>query len=428
MITVKAEKFRNVRDDLLSEHYYVSYTKNEGLERSELCALQAGSDFSDAKKRRYSPDNGRTWGEWKDVYEESGYESYGEHERNFPKEVGGTWNPVHKHYVGCGLARIFKDGHKKALHDIWTTDGPSPLSDHTYVGVRTEDGNVMHQLVAYEDGADFDPADPLNEAHFYTNNSFPGSGFTVTKEGDILFPMGVPIDKCCKLAGVDVGDICRSMPARLRNLIVVRGVWNGEKYDFHFSKPILISDLQSSRGVDEPALCVLDSGRILVVFRGSNYQSAAWHTRIEPGTPGFKWYTWSDDGGKTFAPAMPWHFDDGEVIYSSATISKFIRDFRNGRLYWIGNITDHHVNANFPRYPLNIVEVDQTYGTAIKASHTVIDTRREGESEKVQLSNFSMLQNRETGNIELYLTKLGMTEGVNVHKSEVWRYEIILPE
>ena len=49
-------------------------------------------------------------------------------------------------------------------------------------------------------------------------------------------------------------------------------------------------------------------------------------------------------------------------------------------LYWIGNITGHVTNEGWPRWPLQIVEVDETYGTAKKESLTVIDTRREGES------------------------------------------------
>jgi hypothetical protein len=42
---------------------------------------------------------------------------------------------------------------------------------------------------------------------------------------------------------------------------------------------------------------------------------------------------------------------------------------------------------------------------------TIIDKREEGDSDKVQLSNFHVLQDRETGIIEVYLTKLGQREG-----------------
>ena len=119
-------------------------------------------------------------------------------------------------------------------------------------------------------------------------------------------------------------------------------------------------------------------------------------------------------------------------MYSSATYSRIIKDERTGKHYWIGNITDHRVSGNYPRYPLQIVELDETYGTAKKESYTVIDTMRDGEPKWVQLSNFNLLQNRETGRLEVMLTKFGQfqwgensPEG-NPFKAEVWRYEIEL--
>ena len=153
----------------------------------------------------------------------------------------------------------------------------------------------------------------------------------------------------------------------------------------------------------------------------------SWDTqRLEPGTPGVKWYAWSDDGGETFTDIMPWHFDDGEIIYSSSSYSSIVEDMRTGKHFWIGNITDHHVNGNYPRYPLNIVELDETYGTAKKETLTVIDTRREGEPEGIQLSNFNLMQNRETGKLEIRLTKYGQFADKSVFCAEPWCYEITL--
>ncbi|MCL2517332.1 MAG: glycoside hydrolase, partial [Oscillospiraceae bacterium] len=173
-----------------------------------------------------------------------------------------------------------------------------------------------------------------------------------------------------------------------------------------------------------PMVAELESGRILVVFRGSNVQAPNWKTRIEPGAPGFKWYSYSDDGGKTFTNPAPWHFDDGEVIYSSATISYFLRANSTGKLYWMGNMTSHHVNGNYPRWPLNIVEVDEKYGTAKKESFTVIDTKRDWESADLQLSNFNILEDRESGDIELWLAKIGQYSNKEVYRAETWKYRI----
>ncbi len=426
MITVEAKLYSDPRHGI-TDNFRQFYKEKDGLTRIEMWETASSDDFSDGAKERISEDNGKTWTEWRDIYEESGFQTYGPHERNYPSDLRLFWNPVHKHYVGVGMSRFFRDGHEAAYKKMWGGDCDY-VSDHAHVGVVTEDGKRTDWLVKYEDGADFDPADPLNMEHFHRNEAFPNPYLEIDDNGDILFAMGIPVYKACEIAGVDVNEHFPSAPHILRNLMFVRGVWNGERYDFIPSRPILISDLQSSRGVDEPTVAKLDSGRILIIFRGSNYSTTAWNTRIEPGTPGFKWYTYSDDGGKTFVPPMPWHFDDGEVIYSSASYSQLIRDSRNGKLYWVGNITGHNVYANHPRWPLCIVEVDQTYGTAKKETYTVIDTRREGETDKVQLTNFHYVQDRVSGRLEIYLTKCGQHAGEPAFSGEPWVYYVTLPE
>ena len=97
---------------------------------------------------------------------------------------------------------------------------------------------------------------------------------------------------------------------------------------------------------------------------------------------------------------------------------------KSGKLYWIGNITDHTVYGNFPRYPLQIVEVDEATGAAIRDSLTVIDTRREGETERIQLSNFEILEDRETGILEVTLCKLGQFDERSPFFGESWQYDI----
>ena len=75
-----------------------------------------------------------------------------------------------------------------------------------------------------------------------------------------------------------------------------------------------------------------------------------------------------------------------------------------------------------------MVEVDETYGTAKKESFTVIDDRREGESERIELSNFCLFQNRETGYFEIYMTKRGQFADEPLFKGEVWHYEITVSD
>ena len=113
---------------------------------------------------------------------------------------------------------------------------------------------------------------------------------------------------------------------------------------------------------------------------------------------------------------MPWHYDNSEVFYSPASISLFLRSAKNGKAYWFGNITGPETYGSAPRYPLVMGEVDEETGFLKKDSYTVIDDRNpELDSEKLQLSNFYLLDDRETMNIELYVTRFG------ANREDFWR-------
>ena len=429
MATVTSEILSPMEDTNRYVTILEQYTDSTGLRRERHESSTGQSDFAETHRVCYSDDNGRTWGESKDVYAKM-FERIGDkgqHERELLDFNADTYNPVHHHFVSVGMERIFENGHDAAYQKFWSK-AELGFSDHCYLCVRQEGSDVsVPSLIKFEEGAEYDPADPINENYFFKNCAYFGKPW-ILKNGDVVFAIGSPVSTCCRILGIDVKEIFPSCPQVMHGLIVGRGRWNGEKYDLAFSRPVVISDLKSSRGVDEPLIAELNSGRILVLFRGSNVQSKAWNTRIEPGTPGHKWYCYSDDGGKTFTDPVPWHFDNGEVIYSSATLSYFLRSSKNGKLYWFGNMTGHNVSGNYPRYPLQMVEVDETYGTAKRDGVTVIDTRREGESDAVQLSNFALLDDRETGDIECYLTKIGTlgAEADRVYRGPAMKYRIHL--
>lgn len=411
------------REDGLCETHSFHYASHDGLTLINRRSITGESDFSSGGiEERLSPDNGRTWGAWKSVYSKY-LDTVGEDEIEYIGRAD-TWNPVHRHYVGCYFSRFFWGGHKAAYEKLWSSS-EKVLFDHQYLITRREgeEEPFLQQLVKYEDGAEFDRNNPRNMDFLDRNRGFLNAPW-VASNGDVLMPVGLPMSTACQMAGLDVSRVFPSCPDTMRGVLILRAVWNGERYDMHFSEPIVISDLKSSRGFDEPIVTELSSGRILLVARGSNVRFPAWNTRIEPGTPGFKWHAWSDDGGRTFTEAMPWHFDTGEVVYSSATISQFIRDFRTGRLYWVGNVTGPEVDGNFPRWPLHIAQVDDERGCLLRDTLTVIDTRRDDEPDKLQLSNFGLYQDRETGDFRVTLSKLGQFGQEQVFKSDCMEYLI----
>lgn len=157
----------------------------------------------------------------------------------------------------------------------------------------------------------------------------------------------------------------------------------------------------TSRGLCEGTVAELADGRLVMILRGSN---DAW-----PEKPGYKWVSFSEDAGMNWSPAEPLKCEDGTLLESSATGSALFRSEKNGKLYWIGNLcrTGERANGNWPRSPLYIAEVQEEPFCLIRSSITVIGERAPHEDQRVQHSNFKFYQDRETGDVVLYLTRFG---------------------
>ena len=102
---------------------------------------------------------------------------------------------------------------------------------------------------------------------------------------------------------------------------------------------------------------------------------------------------------------MPWTYEAGEAFFSPSSCSQLLQH-SSGRLLWLGNISPHNPQGNSPRYPLVIGEVNRDTGLLIRDSITAIDDRREGEHESMHLSNFYAREDRATGDIILYCSRL----------------------
>lgn len=183
------------------------------------------------------------------------------------------------------------------------------------------------------------------------------------------------------------------------------------------------ADDASSRGLCEPTVAELADGRLAMVMRGSNH---LWLDR-----PGCKWHSLSSDGGASWSPAAPLRCDDGTLIESSATGSALFRSIKTGGLYWIGNLCldgqrPHGWGSNMPRSPLVIARVREEPFALERGSITVIDRQQPGENPLVQMSNFRMYQDRETGDAVLYLTRYGERghDGNEWLKADQYEYRV----
>ncbi len=190
--------------------------------------------------------------------------------------------------------------------------------------------------------------------------------------------------------------------------LVIIGERRSDGWDWRLSDLVHLPLEVSSRGLCEPAVAELRDGRLVMICRGDN---TAFRER-----PGFKWVAYSQDGGDTWSAPTPLRFDDHTLLESGGNGSALFRSDLNGRLYWIGNpcLSAERAHGNWPRSPLAIFEVQEEPFALKRHSMLIIDQRRPEDHPGVQLSNFRFYQDRETGDVVLFMSRLG-------ERSEDWR-------
>lgn len=348
-----------------------AYAANTGLVREEILTRSSRSDAYVDWQRRRSEDNGRTWSEpepIKDVVRDTaagGIVVYASHAYHDPASGRGYRFNMMRQWPG---QRVYSGAYV----------------DHVFV---SEDEGPL-RLLRYEPGADYNPDEPFEREFLDHNHAYCGNAPAFAPDGTVYFPVCIIRDRSVVLMRRDAAS----------------GQWRP-------SNPCAIASHLSSRGLLEPEAAVLQDGRILIVCRGSNTST----------TPGRKWRILSQDKGQTLEPVEAFGYEDSEPFYSPSSIHRFVRSRRNGVLYWFANITPEPPNGNSPRYPLYITEIDETRAAVRRHSLIVLDTRQPGEPSALQLSNFHVLQDRQSDAIEIYITLLGLNPD-DFWRSGVYRY------
>lgn len=375
-----------------------------GLRREEVRALVRSSDWSDTVRRRTSEDNGRTWSDWEWVYKQAPIQGEFTQSGGPSQQGTGPYDPVSGCLIKPVFQRIVKGDPQVAMREIWS--GNRLFCDHGFYQLSADDGRTWGEArqLQYEHGPEFDPDNWGAPDYFRTNEMYIGEA-AVLSNGTIAISATVPVpyrdEEDAKIPSVFPNTYREGCVA---GAMCFAGRWNKERqdYDWTTSEPVFLPRRMSTRGLVELDLSELSNGNVLLLMRGSN-------TGLDPVKhPGRKWFSVSRDGGHTWSEVKDIRYDTGEPLYSPASISKTIRSSKTGKLYWAGNIPDIPPDGNSPRYPLQIVEIDEEKPSFKKDTVTVIDDRnRERDSEHLQLSNFSLLEDRETHDMEVYLTRLG---------------------
>ena len=379
------------------------------LEMKETRMWEAVSDTPEKPVCRYSADNGETWTDF-------------EPREEVVSHVGG------KEIIWCPGPTLF-DPASGTLVSVWlrqTRLGSNQFRNHCFCRLSPDGARTWSepQLMRYEPGADFDPENPLDPEFLEHNQAYFGQNLIErSTDGALVFsvvtaniPKDAPDPNPRKVSAFYVPVDCRSIGG-----VNFVGKWNADekRYDWTAGNVVWVPRHVSSRGLMEPGITELKDGRILTVWRSSN-QSL---DRSEQ--PGRKLFALSTDGGFTMSQPAEWKYDDGSSFYSPSSIHRFLRHSVTGKLYWVGNISPSPCNGNSPRYPLIIAEVDEAKAALKKDTVTLIDTRREGDGPGVQLSNFSLFENRKTHDVEIYLTRLG-EDASCVWNADAYKYVLRL--
>jgi len=362
------------------------------VERTEIHALEIRDDVPSEPMRRYSTDNGRTWSEFEPLPETLSYPSGVEvWEGSGPK----FYDPIAGVLVEMWLRQIAHNG---------------LYNNFTYYRLSDDHGKTWTtpKQLRYEEGSDFDPKEPLKPSFLKHNQAYFGSNI-LRRSNDTLI-------HCVAHANAKIDTDNDKRPWRMGSLCFI-GRWDAGAGDYQWTagKRVEISPHLSSRGLMEPEVAELKDGRILTIWRGSNTAK----------TPGRKWFSISCDGGMTLSEVQELKYDDGSSFYSPSSYHRMIRHSITEKLYWLGNISAVPPSGNSPRYPLVIAEVDEEIPALKKSTVTAIDDRQPGQSAAIQFSNFSLLENRETHELELYLTTYGQDEK-NVFSADNYKYTLTL--
>jgi hypothetical protein len=375
---------------------------------------------------------------WSHAGQEKGYgDSPGNPFRRITRDNGKTWSdlvplpPITTFFEGgavidwkfCGIYDPASDRHVAlSIHHIrdMRQGPPRMIYNHALIRLSDDDGETFGpaEVLKYEPGADLDSANALNPEYLENNPAYPGQSIHRLSNGNLLIPVTnarIPAD----VEDEVIGNTKWPSKGTIGALCFI-GKWNAEakQYEWDASNAVWLPRSLAFNGLLEADVAEMKDGRVLMVFRVTKGKDQ----------PAYKWFSLSEDAGKTFAQPAVFTYSDGSHFYSGSNFHRLFRSRKTGKLYWIGNIVpEAPTNPGHPRYPLIIAEVDETKAALKKETVTVIDTRQPGDGEMMQLSNFWMVEDTETFDLEIHVPRLGEDPAETFH-TPAYRYTLSFRE
>jgi hypothetical protein len=358
------------------------YTRHDGLDLISIHSHISRSDTADVAYVRRSSDNGSTWSEPE------------LHETNFPHPDGTRRTGPSGGYVDPASGRYITVTNEAVL----PTDDPLEGMRQWYLNYAVSDDGGRTDITAGQiihEGDDYDAILHLPGVWRGRNCVMigdMGQRPLTRSDGTILVPVQTsPV-------GPDGDYHNPGTGFTWTDCMLLMGQWNDDgSLAWTASERVCGDPARTSRGMIEPTIAELSDGSLIMVMRGSNDAFAD--------VSGYRWISRSHDGGMTWTKPAPWTYADETQFYSPSAMSRLM-SWRDGRLFWIGNISRENPRGNSPRYPLVIGEVDHTTGLLIGDPVHIIDDRKPDESPHLTLSNFYTREDRVTGGIVLHMTRL----------------------
>ena len=322
----------------------------------------------------------------------------------YSTDYGSTWGPPIERSTGEKRAEGMLRRHPRTsivepktgrfiefwIEGILPTD--NPLEGMQQWNIYYKLDGVVHQVI--HEGAAFNVRHSLPGVYTGKNMVMLGDVASVPialKDGSILLPAIITtLDDAGKVYNPTGGYTYTAA-------VVLHGQWKSNRLRWRSSEVVQGDPDRCTRGMDEPTLGTLADGRLIMVMRGSNDRN--------PSLPGYKWVSYSSDGGFRWTAPKPWTYQNGDPFFSPSACSQLLRH-SNGKLYWLGHITATNPRGNRPRYPVYVGEVDQDIGLLMRDSLVLVDDRQPGEDEILMLYSPYCREDRQTGQIAVHLSRV----------------------
>ncbi len=350
------------------------YTESSGGAMVSIEHRFSRSDTVDAAYYRYSKDYGRTWGP--PIERNTGEQRPEGMLRRHPRT--SIVDPKTGQFIEFWIEGILP------------TD--NPLEGMQQWNIYYKVNGSVHELI--QEGSEFNGRHSLPGV--YTGKSMVMLGDVASvpialRDGSILLPAIITtLDAAGKVYNPTGGYTYTAA-------VVLHGRWQGKRLTWMSSEVVNGNPEKCTRGMDEPTLGILADGRLIMVLRGSNDRKLS--------LPGYKWVSYSNDGGFRWTEPKPWTYQNGDPLFSPSACSQLLRH-SNGKLYWLGHISETNPRGNRPRYPVYVGEVDQDSGLLIRDSLVLVDDRQPGEDEILMLYSPYCREDRQTGQIAVHLSRV----------------------